>query len=116
MQRQWTRQRIAWFACIVLWMGVIFFFSSQNGEESSNLSGGITTFLAHLIQPDLDQWAEAEQQEFLGQLSFWVRKGARFFGICSAWISLDGICQNLYVEEMGEVRDLLGNWYSICSV
>lgn len=78
MQRQWTRQRIAWFTCIVLWMGVIFFFSSQNGEESSNLSGGITKFLAHLIQPGMDQWAEVRQQEFLEQLSFWIRKGAHF--------------------------------------
>lgn len=78
MQRKWKWQRLAWLFLIGLWMGVIFYFSSQSGEESSHLSGGITELAARLIRPDLDQMSQADQQAFLNQVSFFVRKGAHF--------------------------------------
>ncbi len=78
MQRQWTKQRMIWLLLVVLWMGVIFFFSSQNGEESSNLSGGITEFFAHLFHPNFEELSEMEQQKLLGQFSYLIRKGAHF--------------------------------------
>ena len=89
-----SRRRAVWILLTVLWMGVIFFFSAQNAEESSSLSGGITDFIAHLIRPDLDQLPEADQQAFLNQLSFFVRKGAHF----SEYAVL-GLLREFYLES-----------------
>lgn len=90
MEKKRNRQRMIWIFLVVVWMGVIFFFSSQNAEESSSLSGGITDFVAHLIRPDLEQLADWEQEEFLSQLSFFVRKGAHFSEYAVLGILLTG--------------------------
>ncbi|MGB3925132.1 MAG: VanZ family protein [Caldicoprobacterales bacterium] len=34
----------------LLWMGIIFFFSHQPGDESAELSGGITQFLLMVLE------------------------------------------------------------------
>lgn len=86
-----SRRRAVWILLTVLWMGVIFFFSAQNAEESSNLSGGITDFIAHLIRPDLDRLPETDQQAFLNQLSFFVRKGAHFSEYAVLGLLLTGL-------------------------
>ena len=86
-----SRRRAVWILLTVLWMGVIFFFSAQNAEESSSLSGGITDFIAHLIRPDLDRLPETDQQAFLNQLSFFVRKGAHFSEYAVLGLLLTGL-------------------------
>lgn len=42
------KKLIAWLSFIV-WLLVIFFFSNQNGEASSSLSGGILNSLKAVI-------------------------------------------------------------------
>ncbi|WP_245723030.1 VanZ family protein [Natribacillus halophilus] len=39
---------IAWFL-VIGWMGLIFYFSHQSGEDSSALSGGLTENIYHLL-------------------------------------------------------------------
>ena len=72
------RCRILFGIAVFAWMGVIFYFSSQTGEESSLVSGSITDRLIHWIWRDFDQMAKQQQAHLLGQLTFFVRKCAHF--------------------------------------
>ena len=62
----------------VAWMVIIFIFSSQNGESSSNTSGFIVNFIASIFVPDLEEYNITRQQEILDTISFIIRKGAHF--------------------------------------
>lgn len=73
-----TVKRVLWGAALMVWMGVIFYFSSQTGEESSEISGGITNLVAHLLWKDYDGLTVLEQTKRLGTLTFLVRKCAHF--------------------------------------
>ena len=64
---------LAWL-WVVLWMGLIFFFSSQPGKESAELSQGISQILINLVtrvSPDLN----VDWQAF----HLLIRKNAHFF-------------------------------------
>ena len=64
---------LAWL-WVIIWMGLIFFFSSQPGKESSELSQGISQFLINLVTrifPGL----EVDLQAF----HLFIRKNAHFF-------------------------------------
>ncbi len=53
------------------WMGLIYFFSSQTGEESSGLSSKIVKFIVELF-------GIKSTEDVISALSFIVRKGAHF--------------------------------------
>lgn len=67
-----------WVVLLIIWMGVIFFFSSQTGEESSELSGGIVSGMIHWIWKDYDSWTVIRQEQLLSTLTYLIRKGAHF--------------------------------------
>lgn len=70
--------RILWGMALIIWMGVIFYFSAQTGEESSEMSGGIIQFVVHLLWRDYDQLSLLEQTQRLSSLTFVIRKCAHF--------------------------------------
>ena len=64
---------------VVLWMGVIFSFSAQNGTESKKTSGGLVEFVAKIINPDFENLSEKEQEDAKNAVSEFVRSAAHFF-------------------------------------
>ena len=62
---------------------LIFFFSSQEGEESSGMSQGITRFLLQIFVPDYEVFSSQKQAAYIRSFTFFVRKGAHFteFGV-----------------------------------
>ncbi|TYS59922.1 VanZ family protein [Sutcliffiella horikoshii] len=76
MQFQFKRKMIAvvsW-GLVVGWMALIFFLSSQQGEQSADLSGGITEWVNEVVEQ------VAPDAEFkMDEISFFVRKNAHFF-------------------------------------
>lgn len=62
----------------IIWMTVIFIFSSQNGETSSNTSGMIVDLVLDIFVPDFDEYSEAKQNEIAETVSLIIRKGAHF--------------------------------------
>lgn len=110
-----TRERFIWAALIVAWMGVIFWFSAQSGENSAALSGGIVEWAAHLIRPGLDQMPQTERQAFLDSLSFFVRKGAHFSEYAVLGVLLTGFLRTFAWK--GWVRGLtawgVGTLYAV---
>ena len=62
---------------VILWMSVIFIFSSQNGMDSSKLSQGITYKVVELFKGK--DYPEDKKEECVEKLSLFIRKGAHFF-------------------------------------
>ena len=61
----------------ILWMVVIFIFSSQTGDTSSNTSGTIVNFIVSIFVPDFDGYNATKQQDILDIITLIIRKGAR---------------------------------------
>lgn len=59
---------------VVSWMALIFFLSAQDGEQSADLSGGITEWVNEVIE----QVAPGVELH-MDEVSFFVRKNAHFF-------------------------------------
>ena len=75
----------------ILWMGLIFFFSSQTGEESGGLSGEIVNFLINLFYGDkFNSYPIDKQEGIINAFSIVIRKGAHFtiFGFLGLWYFL----------------------------
>ena len=75
---------------VVGWMAVIFFFSAQPGEASSETSGGIVSQIVTLIFPGFDTVPETEQIAIVDVWQTVVRKGAHF----SAYALLGALAAN----------------------
>ncbi len=59
----------------ILIMALIFFFSSQNSEESTDISDGLTMKIVEIFVPDI---STAEKLTIADGLSHFVRKAAHF--------------------------------------
>ena len=58
----------------ILWMLLIFSFSMEPGNESTETSSGVTRFVARIFISDFETWPKKEQQELLSRWSYPVRK------------------------------------------
>lgn len=69
------------------WMALIFFLSSQQGDQSADLSGGITEWVNEVVEQ------VAPDAEFkMDEISFFVRKNAHFFAyMLLAILSLNAV-------------------------
>ncbi len=62
----------------LLWMGVIFYFSSQTGDNSSQMSGTITKTVIRLFIKDYDTLPFQQQLEIYDVTSYIIRKTAHY--------------------------------------
>lgn len=90
--------RIAAALFLVLWMILIFTFSSQNAEVSSETSGTVVQKLCEVFYPDFKAVPAEEQTDIISSFQFIARKSAHFsiytvLGILSAltFINYKGI-------------------------
>ncbi|MGN0625869.1 MAG: VanZ family protein [Oscillospiraceae bacterium] len=71
------RRFLPW-ALTLLWMGLIFSFSSQNAEQSSHLSGQTAFHTAFWFWPGFSELSAEEQAVWVENAQFLVRKTAHF--------------------------------------
>lgn len=67
--------------CMILsliWMVVIFSFSAQNGEESSQTSGKVVDKVVPVVVPDYENLPEQQKIEKKDELTYIIRKGSHF--------------------------------------
>ncbi len=62
----------------VVWMLVIFGFSSNNADDSTEQSNVVTEIVLRIFKWDFDELSEAEQQSLISQYDGLVRKLAHF--------------------------------------
>ena len=76
------RHRVFWtcffLAAAIATAALIFFFSAQQGPESTAMSDSVTLEVAKVVRPDYPQLPPVERQSFLEVLSRVVRKSAHF--------------------------------------
>lgn len=123
-------KRIILTIITIIWMGVIFFFSSENYTESKNLSDSFTdktlVSICKLFKKDCDK------EKVINKYGFLIRKLAHFteyfilgilmfftfreYGVKSLWIpliicilyaSLDEIHQLFVDGRSGNIKDVL---------
>lgn len=73
-------------ALVICWMVVIFCFSAQPGEESGDLSEGVTYWLVSLFDGIFNlRWDESKLLEITDAIDYPIRKAAHMteFGILS---------------------------------
>ena len=61
---------------MLLWMALIFFYSSRQANVSAEDSGRIGITLGRIFISDFEEWPEEEQQEFAARIDHPVRKTA----------------------------------------
>ncbi len=72
------RLRVIFALCTLAIMVLIFCFSAQNADESSDTSDPITEFICSVFYEDFDSLSKATRIEILENISFFVRKTAHF--------------------------------------
>ena len=90
-------QSIIFLILTILWVCVIFSFSLQNGEESSQLSGGIVAYFVEWIAPE--GFTQVEVLELL------IRKGAHF----TEYFILGGLILQT-IRAMKGKKSILFSW------
>ncbi len=77
--RRWRITMTILLAVLVLVnMALIFFFSSESGEESGNRSAGVTDVILKLTCPNYDSLSPEEQENVTIRTHHFVRKTAHF--------------------------------------
>lgn len=74
---QKTARILLWISVVAV-CGLIFFFSSQTGEESSETSDRIVRWVLSLLVHDFEAMAPFQQQSLFDTVSLVVRKLAHF--------------------------------------
>ncbi len=90
------RKRYIFLILSFIWMAVIFYFSSQNGDESSKLSGGITEVVVRSLYSNFNELSQVKQQSMLDNISFIIRKGAHFTEYTILGFLLTGFFNTFY--------------------
>jgi len=97
-----TSKKILTFILIILWMGLVFYFSSQASDVSSELSGGITRFILEKIGV-----LEGKTIEEQGIIETIVRKLAHY-----SIYTLGGILIMLHIDlyKISDKRKIFLSW------
>lgn len=69
---------VVFLVLTVLWCCVIFSFSAEKGETSTDTSGRVCKIVASIFVKDFEDLPQVDQQEIVGNLQLFVRKTAHF--------------------------------------
>lgn len=108
MQKTRRRTILRWifFIAALVIAALIFYFSSQEADESSRTSGNVMRFLLKLFYPGYYSLSRIDQLRFLDNLSFLVRKGAHF----SEYALFAAVLVNYLRLRLGDRLLLSGCW------
>ena len=67
-------RRILFMTLTILWMAVVFIFSAQPADESTDTSHAVGRFVGRMLIADFEQWEPERQEDFASQIDFYVRK------------------------------------------
>ncbi|MDE7106313.1 MAG: VanZ family protein [Anaeroplasmataceae bacterium] len=70
--------RVVPIIIVLAWMGVIFYFSHQNGTSSSKMSNSITKWIVNTFVPNYSNLTRTEQSSILKNTSYVIRKLAHY--------------------------------------
>jgi VanZ family protein len=71
-------RNVIFLALMLIWMGVIFVFSQQGADDSTEESRTVGMAVGHIFEPDFDSWTKDEQIRYADRIEHPVRKTAHF--------------------------------------
>lgn len=77
---------------VLLWMGVIFWYSSRIGEVSSGQSSAVGLFIGRMLIPGFRDWEAARQLAYADSIDFFVRKSCHAMEYAILASLLMGVC------------------------
>lgn len=69
-------KRIIFTSAAILWMAMIFAFSAQPADVSTETSHGVGYFIGECFVSDFGEWSDEEKDAFSAKIDFPVRKCA----------------------------------------
>lgn len=70
--------RALWLPLCVVWIAVIFMFSSQGGGQSHGVSQSLARFIGGILYPGFDAWPASQQTQWMEGFDMLLRKLAHF--------------------------------------
>lgn len=106
---------------MILWMSLIFFYSSRPAEVSAQDSGRIGIWLGRTFVPGFEEWPQEKQEDFAEKVDHPVRKTAHATEYAILGVLAAGVCiqekrqkiQGVKKEDKKDkrlVRELLLPW------
>lgn len=77
---------------MILWMSLIFYYSSRPAEVSAQDSGRIGAWLGRTFVPGFEEWPEEKQEDFAAKIDHPVRKTAHATEYAVLGILAAGVC------------------------
>ncbi len=102
-------------AAVILWMGVIFSFSCENGGESAESSGGFIHTVISFFDKDFSTLPTKRQTEIIETYDHFVRKTAHFtiYAILGGLLSLTLFSFGLKNVKLYLISVILSGLYAI---
>ncbi len=96
--QEWIRRHRIGLSLIpvLLVMGMIYWFSAQNGEESGALSSGLTAWVLGLVVPGFGEFSPEKQQAIFDGVGLFIRKAGHF-----SEFALLGFVTMLHIRQIG---------------
>lgn len=75
-RRKKSMKKTVFTLTVIIWMGLIFWFSAQPARKSGEMSASVGVVVGKLFVPGFSKLTEAEQLEFAQKIDYPVRKTA----------------------------------------
>lgn len=102
-----SKRKTIFLIAAVLWMTVIFLFSSRNGDTSAQDSGRIGRLVGEIFVPGFKDWDADRQTVFAGTVDHPIRKAAHASEYAVLGILIFGV---VYERRKSRVRCLFLPW------
>lgn len=73
---KYNKRKRLFLVLVIIWMVMIFVFSSRDGDLSGEDSGKVGRLVGEWFVPGFDEWSEVKQNAFIDKVDFPIRKTA----------------------------------------
>ncbi len=107
-----NNKSVVWLIITVVWMTVIFCFSAQPADVSTDTSLRVGMTIGKMSVPDFSKLPKEEQIDYAKKIEFPVRKMAHATEYAILGCLLTNLCQSLSMKKAYMWSWLMGNAYA----
>lgn len=115
MKKRINIRQIIFIILSVACMVIIFMFSADNADDSSEKSGRIVEAVVKIFVSDYDEMTPEQQEEILGRISFAVRKTAHFTIYMALGFCVSGVFSKVKLISVNTPITLIFCFLYACS-
>lgn len=107
-----NNKSVVWLIITVVWMAVIFCFSAQPADVSTDTSLHVGIAIGHMIVPGFSEMLKEEQIDYAEKIEFPVRKMAHATEYAILGCLLTNLCRSLSMKKAYMWSWLMGSAYA----